>query len=117
MSKKRKVNIFLLVFGVVNLAWGVMTILSPTACWYGYCWDQSAYNIPLGIGISLLGLAMLLLSCRKGQRDYKKVFICPHCETALPLAEARDGMCPRCGTPMEPLEGFYERHPELKKQA
>lgn len=114
LKSKRKINIFLLAFGAVNIAWGVTTFLFPGACWYGYCWDESAYNVPLGIGLTLLGVVMVLVALRKGQRDYKEVFACPECETALPLAEAGDAVCPKCGARMEPLKGFYDRHPELK---
>jgi predicted amidophosphoribosyltransferase len=64
-----------------------------------------------GIGV------LMIVGAFRGKKRSEPITVCPHCETALPLAEARDGMCPRCGTPMEPLEGFYARHPELKKQA
>jgi len=62
----------------------------------------------------LVGLFMLYGSLRKGQRDHEEVFICPTCETALPFAEVQDEICPTCKVKMEPLDGFYDRHPELK---
>ncbi|QGY39241.1 hypothetical protein GM415_03585 [Pseudodesulfovibrio cashew] len=111
----RRVNKLLFAGGIVNSFGGVLVAFAPTGCWYGYCWNQEAYNVPLGIGIACLGLVMLVASLRKGQRDYGEMYICSRCETALPFAEVPDEQCPHCHIPMEPLKGFYTRHPELKK--
>nr|WP_321260332.1 hypothetical protein [uncultured Pseudodesulfovibrio sp.] len=40
--------------------------------------------------------------------------ICPKCETAVDFRNVGNHTCPKCQTELEPLEGFYERHPELK---
>ncbi len=59
---------------------------------------------------------MLVMAFRKGRRDYKETFICPRCETALPYGEVAEEVCPECGAAMEPLKGFYDRHPERKEK-
>jgi hypothetical protein len=41
--------------------------------------------------------------------------ICPECERVFLKGENPDkSMCPDCKFVLEPLEGFYARHPELK---
>ncbi|MGE4505485.1 MAG: hypothetical protein AB7D51_09075 [Desulfovibrionaceae bacterium] len=40
--------------------------------------------------------------------------VCPECESVFPIEQYRDGTCPHDGSPMEPLEGYYERHPERR---
>ncbi|QGY39239.1 hypothetical protein GM415_03575 [Pseudodesulfovibrio cashew] len=112
---KRRINKFLFIFGIINMSWAFATWLIPYACWHGYCWDESEYNIPLGFIMFAVGLVMLVASLRKGQRDYGETFICPRCEVALPFSKVPDEQCPHCHIPMEPLKGFYARHPELKK--
>ena len=48
-------------------------------------------------------------------RDEKKVLMCPNCTKAFYKKDCRDLLCPDCQSPLEELSGFYERHPELKK--
>lgn len=41
------------------------------------------------------------------------ISVCPKCSATYP--RTKDGKpCPKCGGNIEPLEGFYERHPALK---
>ncbi|WP_432735883.1 hypothetical protein [Maridesulfovibrio sp. FT414] len=41
--------------------------------------------------------------------------ICPKCQKVYLAGQApADAKCEPCGISLEPLEGFYKRHPELK---
>ncbi len=41
--------------------------------------------------------------------------ICPKCERVFLRGEkAKENKCPDCKVLLEPLEGFYDRYPELK---
>ncbi len=114
--REKRVNVLTLLGGVVNTCLGYQIATTPQWCdaHWPFCWDWSSYNIPLGIVVASIGLFMFIMAFRKGQRYYAEVFICPKCETALPFAEVPNEICPKCQTKLEPLEGFYERHPELK---
>lgn len=102
--------------GVVNLLIGYEIATTPYWCskHWPFCWDWSAYNVPLGIGVGIGGLIMFTFAFRKNKNGVRGIFICPQCETALPYAEVPDETCPKCQIKMEPLDGFYDRHPELK---
>ncbi|WP_319759026.1 hypothetical protein [Maridesulfovibrio sp.] len=42
--------------------------------------------------------------------------ICPKCQKVYMAGKApANAACDSCGAKLEPLEGFYERHPELKE--
>ncbi|WP_170921420.1 hypothetical protein [Desulfovibrio gilichinskyi] len=42
--------------------------------------------------------------------------ICPKCQQVfMPKKAPEDQMCHKCNCSLEQLEGFYKRHPELKK--
>ncbi|NDV20313.1 hypothetical protein GO013_12930 [Pseudodesulfovibrio sp. JC047] len=69
----------------------------------------------MGLFCAAVGIFMTIMAFRKGQREYVAVYICPECETAYPAAEVPDKRCPRCTVPLEPLTGFYDRHPDLKE--
>lgn len=115
---KRKTDKLLLIGGVVNTLFGLSVYSDSTFCYYfdTYCTEMEPFHKQAGIGICLIGLFMLIMTFRKGQRDYKEMFICPKCQTAHPLAEVPDETCPECQTKMEPLKGYYKRHPELKDE-
>ncbi|NDV24971.1 hypothetical protein [Desulfovibrio sp. JC022] len=41
--------------------------------------------------------------------------ICPKCQKVYMAGQApANASCESCGITLEPLEGFYDRHPELK---
>ncbi|WP_031484447.1 hypothetical protein [Maridesulfovibrio frigidus] len=54
----------------------------------------------------------------KSNNDHRGLYedhICPKCERVFLKGENPDKhMCPDCKVELEPLEGFYDRHPELK---
>ncbi|QJT08873.1 hypothetical protein [Oceanidesulfovibrio marinus] len=51
---------------------------------------------------------------RKDRWD--EMMICSTCEQTIIAYKAQDGRCPHCGGELEPLDGFYERHPELRDE-
>lgn len=108
-------NKLLFLGGILTILLGLDFFYSGAFCYYfdTYCTEMK-FNRLAGVITACIGLFMIAIAFRKGQRDYKETFICPQCETAHPFAEVQDEMCPQCKTKMEPLKGFYERHPDLK---
>ncbi|MGE4470487.1 MAG: hypothetical protein AB7D47_10170 [Desulfovibrio sp.] len=61
-----------------------------------------------------LGIFLLWLAWHK-RHDHKTThMICPQCESVFPVGEFQDGKCPHDGTVMEPMDGYYDRHPERR---
>ena len=66
----------------------------------------------MGVIAAVVGVAMIVMSLFG--KEIPATLICPKCEAVKPHAEVTDEVCPVCGAKMEPLKGFYERHPERK---
>lgn len=69
-----------------------------------YWWTEYA--------LLFFGLISLLLILKKHKKP--ATYICQRCERTITFYNYGDGFCPKCKNKLEPLEGFYERHPELK---
>jgi hypothetical protein len=67
---------------------------------------------PIGILAIIIGV-LLCINAIFGKWKKPQVYICPECEEIVERS-GDEVFCPKCGTKMEPLKGFYERHPELK---
>ncbi len=68
-----------------NWVWGGLGLL---LVWYGTIGHRLRYNTKKGLKI------------------------CPSCQNLWPNDKQN---CSSCNAPLEPLEGFYERHPKLKE--
>ena len=68
----------------------------------------------MGAGLPFIGHGIYLLFKAPRPELVKADFICPKCESVYPLPENAELTCPHDGTPMEPLEGYYNRHPERR---
>ena len=109
---------------------GVILIFSGFTIWYNPVYFSSRFGIifdfatikwPFGGGFIILGCFFIWSSFRKKAieadkiaRDKKKVLMCPKCVKPFYMKDCQDLSCPECGGPLEGLNGFYERHPELK---
>jgi hypothetical protein len=83
---------------------------------YHYNIDFGPYHYLLGIMIVTVGVMLLLFSFKKPIKSSKdKLLICPKCQNPYKREHLNQGRCVACGTELEELVGFYERHPELGK--
>ncbi len=83
-------------------------------------WDFRE-NLPVphfaGIPWAIFGVVMIVFGTKKIINKGKKpdqYLICPVCQKVVEVRLAKDKKCPECGSDLEILEGFYERHPEFK---
>jgi membrane-bound ClpP family serine protease len=105
-------------FGIIIIIGGVLIILHPTL--YGFQVSKM-----LGVVIILLGVfyairTSILKDKAKNSEsniEYAKYVICIECKTPFANNIITEGKCPQCGGELENLEGFYDRHPELKNNA
>jgi len=111
----------------INLMYNrIMTLLAGVALislglgFIFYGWDHlHGFPIPrsTGIIVSLFGIVVLLSALfrkRKSFQDEERFFICPKCLTPYARKSFIGGQCSKCEEPLEELNGFYERHPEIK---
>ena len=81
----------------------------------------SLYRQPVsqvaGIVLIIFGLFLLIFCVVKPQSVTSKKYICPKCEEIVERSGKEEVLCPKCGTKMEPLKGFYERHPGLNEKS
>lgn len=53
---------------------------------------------------------------KKSKQKEETFVICFQCRKPLYAASTNDDKCPHCGGNLENLDGFYDRHPELKEE-
>jgi len=118
-------RIFFIILGSVWGLVGILIIISPTfySSYFHRNLDFTEVKWPLGIGLIVLGSLFVWSSFRKKAieaeekaKDEKTVLMCPKCVKPFYKKDCPTLHCPDCGTPVEQLEGFYDRHPELKNK-
>ena len=80
--------------------------------------DYRGFMIPdwTGYPILLTGLGTLVfgfVATKKQTGDEVGYLICPSCLHVVEPSPVKPKSCPKCGGTLEPLKGFYDRHPEL----
>ena len=69
------------------------------------------------IGYVLLNRKKILIqeeTVKEAKREAKRFVICPRCGETKYAKDVPGLKCPKCETALEELEGFYDRHPNLK---
>ena len=106
-----------IILGVSLILIGVMMIIDPIfySTKYNYTWDFTEVKWPLGCFLVILGSYFLVSNLKKKAQDYEeRVLMCPKCIAPFNHSAVPNKNCPDCGTQLENLEGFYERHPDLR---
>jgi len=104
--------------GFGSVAFGISIIIKPDFYdrLYDFYWDFREAKWPVALFFVLFGLALIWFGFRKKSGEFEdRVLICPKCREPYSKKDVPDERCPRCEVELEDLEGFYERHPELKK--
>jgi len=100
--------------GLILVGYGIKIILVPKFfnSKYGMYHDFSAIKWPLGSGLIIAGVVAFVLAYMKA--EVSGLWMCKSCIKPFSRNNAPDLICPICNDKLEELEGFYERHPELK---
>ncbi|MGE4505534.1 MAG: hypothetical protein AB7D51_09320 [Desulfovibrionaceae bacterium] len=80
----------------------------PVYNWVGFLF--------MGAGAIFLLYGLFLLSKKRTAKSLHVNHICPVCESVLLLGSHEEHTCPHDGSPLEPLKGYYDRHPERRDQ-
>ena len=103
--------------GLVTAIFGLSIITGPRFYdrLYGRYWDFTEVRIPFGGALIVIGIIFVWSALKKNPKDFEdKFLICPECKTPFNQKDVPDGRCSKCEVELEDLEGYYERHPELK---
>ena len=80
------------------------------------------YGFPVppetGLLICAAGIVLIFFGAFKKkalQVKENNILICLSCQTPIRSEDVVDFKCPICQGNLEELEGFYDRHPELKE--
>lgn len=106
------ISVLLIVIAVASIWRGRASFRGfPVYLWVEYCC--------LGIGIAIPIIGLYYRNPARNGNEHRlttSTYICPNCEAAVDFREVGDHTCPKCKVQLEPLEGFYDRHPELKEK-
>lgn len=103
-------GIFLIIFGIFLLFKQIYHDFL-----YDYFYDFGKYHRLLGIILIGLGTIISYRSYKKDPKSFNDSYlICPNCRKPYNKKNITNRRCPDCSTMLEELDGFYERHPELK---
>ena len=102
---------------------GLLIIIDPS--FYhsrlDYYFDFTEVKWPFGLCLIVLGGIFIWSAFRKkaieAEDEYKlqqRVVMCPSCVKPFQIKDAPNFKCPICNEELDDLEGFYERHPNLR---
>lgn len=86
---------------------------------YGRYFEFGRLSWFYGGVLILSGLALIWVGIRPKNKGSRKssTMVCPKCESPYDVRKHRATTCDTCDVSLEPLKGFYDRHPELKKSS
>jgi hypothetical protein len=103
------------VFGVGIIGFGdgiYESGLAPMSGFPVYNWVGLLF---MGAGLPFIGYGLYrLFRPGKSAEPNKVEHICPRCESVYALADDESRICPHDGTTLEPMKGYYQRHPEKR---
>ena len=110
-------KIAFLIFGVF-LSWlGFEVIRKGGFALYGHYVSFADSKIVIGSVIIVFGIVFIWFALGRKVQDFKgKLLVCPKCKDSFNQKDVPNSLCPNCAVELEDLEGFYERHPELKER-
>ena len=110
------VRIFILILGFLIIYHGISTIIKARFYWFGLFIVVENNKYFIGCLFILLGLFFVWLSIwRKAIRVIEgEFFKCTRCGEVIDSKSLKNLICPKCDGVLEELEGFFERHPEIK---
>ncbi len=100
--------------GIMCISLGILFIINPVLYDYmlGYQWDLSTVKWPLSICLFVMGILCFYSFIK--YKKFNEFLICPKCVKTYYKYDLVDNKCLDCGVEVEELDGFFERHPELK---
>jgi ABC-type uncharacterized transport system permease subunit len=111
-------RILYLISGVLSVYVGIVVWRHQELFYYGAYIHLGETSILVGIAIIAFGLGLLYVASRKSfTYNGEKYIVCPKCNESFSQRDVPNSLCPQCDVELEDLDGFYDRHPELREEA
>jgi len=110
-------NFFYILIGISLVVFGIGILYDPIFhdTKHNFIHDFTEIRLPFGVFLTLTGLVFLYTSLRKKSISSASGYlICCNCRHLFEKKSIAGNQCPSCGTDLEQLDGFYDRHPELR---
>jgi hypothetical protein len=105
-----KVKISIVAFGAFIM---IVSLGTPTFLEDVPFSDDNYYITFVGFVLFVVGGWKIIFS--KDCYEYPSwIKICPECEMVFDDLGRSESICPNCNVELEPLDGFYDRHPEKR---
>ncbi len=108
----------LLFAGIVFIIGGITVIIKPVGYSHTYSMTFDFTNIkwPLSTIFIGIGIYCLFEFVRRQQPKFEiNYWICPTCQESYKKLGSDEHICEKCNISLERLDGFFDRHPELKE--
>lgn len=112
----REINWIWFALGLLLVVFGLNIVVDPIVPHYDISIDIRPFQIPVAISSTGIGLYLFWASFTSKRYDGNDVLMCPRCNGSFERKNVQENKCPKCDVDLEPLEGFYERHPEMKDE-
>ena len=113
-SKNTLKRLSFIVLGILSILAGIIFAREgwsslyrlPVPRFSGYLW------IAFGVILLLYGI----FTKKIPKEPYEDFVICPECMNSFYAKDVHQNQCPKCEGTVEDLDGFYDRHPELREE-
>ena len=96
-------------YGIFLLLLGILLVISGEADFHGN-------PVPGFVGYPLAALGLMFIHYGVSTKKITQFAICPECQASFYAKDVHHNRCPECNGTVEDLDGFYQKHPELKDE-
>lgn len=112
-------KILTIILGVLIVIAGLIVIKTGVISEWniGIKLSNSIDRALFGLLFIALGVVCIAFGIKKksGVFEIENFIICPECRKTYRESDVSQRICTECKSMLEPLDGFYDRHPEFKK--
>jgi len=102
------------VLGILSILAGIIFIREGWDYHYGIAVPKLAGYLWIAFGVAILLYAIFTKKIPK--EPHEDFVICPDCRNSFYAKDVHQNRCPKCEGTVEDLDGFYDRHPELREE-
>lgn len=111
-------RLFAFIIGSWLVVIGLFLVIGREVYSRGIRLEYGKADILVGCIFLAVGILIFIYALRTKEKDFEdKFMICPKCKEPFDKADVPNSHCPKCNTKLEALDGFYDRHPELREES
>jgi hypothetical protein len=104
--------------GLCFIFLGALVRSDPSPSLHGFPVPKQTGTFFIIVGIFYIVYFLLnakrIIADSKNAKKLEKIVMCPNCRKPVFAKDIPDGKCHKCQIEVENVEGFYDRHPELR---